>query len=90
MNASTLTLGEILPSKLKSDYPNVLNVTVKEALDIAKYMMPPTSGLSGQDVADIKAIYKEYLADDDKGSDSAYWNRSTNDNQAYWSKTGSS
>lgn len=87
MDNSTLTLGDVLPSDLKSKYPDVLNVDMQEAINIAKYLMPPSSDLSEQQVEDIKEVYATYMNKKGDNSDSAYWNKSPESNSAYWSKT---
>jgi len=87
MKNSTLTLGDVLPADLKSKYADVLDVTMEEAIQIAKLSMPPSSNLSAIQVNEIEKIYKTYLAKHDDSSDSAYWNKSAADNTAYWSKT---
>ncbi|MBT8327349.1 MAG: hypothetical protein KJP21_06475 [Bacteroidia bacterium] len=87
MEKSTLTIGDVLPSKMKSNYSGaVLAVKVKEALDIAKLGEPPSSDLSSEDVSAIKDIYSLYLSADGEDSDSAYWSQSTAKNDAYWSQ----
>lgn len=87
MEKSTLTIGDVLPSELKPNYSQaVLDVTVEEAINIAKYGMPPTSTLSKEDVAAINEIYKLYLASDGTETDSAYWSQSQAENDAYWSE----
>ena len=86
MKTSMLTLGDVLPADLKSKYADVLDVTMEEALQIAKLSMPPSSNLSAKQVNEIEEIYKTYLAKHDGSSDSAYWNKSASDNTAYWSK----
>jgi hypothetical protein len=86
MSDSTLTLGDVLPTSLKSKYADVLNVLMEEAIQIAKYSMPPTCDLTQQQVAEINEIYQTYLAKQGDNSDSAYWNKSATDNSAYWSK----
>jgi hypothetical protein len=87
MKDSMLTLGDVLPTDLKSKYADVLNVSMEEAIQIAKYLMPPTCDLSKQQVAEINAIYQTYLSKQGDNSDSAYWNKSATDNSAYWSKS---
>jgi type III secretory pathway component EscR len=86
MKNSTLTLCDVLPADLKSKYADVLDVTMEEAIQIAKLSMPPSSNLTANQVNEIKEIYKTYLAKHDDNSDSAYWNKSASDNAAYWSK----
>ncbi len=82
---SNLTIGDLLPSDMKSQYPSsVLNVSIAEALNIAKFNMPPTSNLSASDVAAIIEIYNAYMNNHDPNGNSAYWNTSPNQNQAYW------
>lgn len=87
MDKSTLTLGDVLPSDLKSKYADVLNVPIQEAINVAKYLMPPSSDLTDDQVNEIKAVYAAYMADKGDNSDSAYWNKSPDANSAYWSKT---
>ena len=59
--ASSLTIGDVLPSNMRSNYSAaVLAVTLKEARDIVKFDMPPTSNLSTDDIAALKEIYSEY------------------------------
>ncbi len=89
MTNSDLTIGDVLPSEEKDKYSeNVLNVTLKEAMDIVVYDMPPTSNLTNEEVKEIHEIYQCYLetGGEDSGSDSAYWNKSPEGNQAYWDK----
>jgi hypothetical protein len=87
MDNSMLTLGDVLPTDLKSKYADVLDVKMEEAIQIAKYSMPPTCNLSQQQVAEINAIYQSYLSKQGDNSDSAYWNKTAADNSAYWSKS---
>lgn len=87
MDKSKLTLGDVLPGDLQSKYTDVLTVKMEEAIQIAKYSMPPSCPLTPNQISEIQAIYKAYLANHDDNSDSAYWNKSASDNAAYWSKT---
>ncbi|MBK9271007.1 MAG: hypothetical protein IPM48_05385 [Saprospiraceae bacterium] len=88
MDKSNLTLGEVLPSDMRSQYPSeVLDVSMEEAINIAKYDMPPSSDLSASDIEDIKSIYSAYMANHDDHSNSAYWNTTPDKNQAYWNTT---
>ena len=87
MDKSSLTLGDVLPSDLKSKYADVLNVSIEEALNIAKYLMPPSMDLSDDQVNEIKAIYAAYMSNKSDKSDSGYWNKTPDANSAYWSKT---
>lgn len=85
MGNSNLTIGDLLPSSMQGQYPaSVLNVSIEEALNIAKYDMPPSSDLSPSDVAAIKEIYSAYLSNHDPNTNSAYWNTTPDQNQAYW------
>jgi hypothetical protein len=89
--ATTTTLGDALPDYLKGDYSAaVLNVPLSEAVNIAVYSMPPTSNLSEDDINDIIEIFQLYQAEGGPGADpggSAYWNKSKDENQAYWNKS---
>ena len=87
MDKSTLTLGDVLPSDLKSKYADILNVSIQEAINVAKYLMPPSCDLTDGQVTEIKAVYAAYMANKGDNSDSAYWNKSPEANSAYWSKT---
>lgn len=87
MDNSTLTLGDVLPSDLQAKYADVLNVTVEEAIQIVKYSEPPSSPLTLKQINELKEISQAYLAKEDDNSDSAYWNKSTSENEAYWSKS---
>lgn len=87
MENSALTLGDVLPTSLKSKYADVLSVKVGEAIQIVKYSMPPSSPLTPQQINELKEISQAYLAKEDDNSDSAYWNKSTSENEAYWSKS---
>lgn len=88
MENSTLTLGDVLPTNLKSKYADVLTVKLQEAINIVELSMPPSSPLTSTQISDIKAISKAYLSKNkDANSDSAYWNKSRSDNEAYWSKS---
>ena len=95
MATSNLTIGDVLPDDLKSeDYPEtVLQVPLTEAYSIAEEGMPPTSKLSMDDIQSIKDIFEEYYATgggSEEGTSeaggSAYWNKSPDENSAYWSK----
>jgi hypothetical protein len=82
---SNLKIGDLLPSDMKSQYPSsVLNVSIEEALNIAKFNMPPSSDLSASDVSDIIQIYNAYMTNHAPDGNSAYWNTSPDQNQAYW------
>lgn len=90
MSNSNLTVGDVLPSSKKKEYPsNVMDISLQEAINVAKYDMPPSDNLSDQQVTDLKKIYKDYLSKggDGSGSDSAYWNKSSDNNEAYWNKS---
>ena len=79
-DASSLTIGDVLPKSMRTHYSAaVLATSLKEARDIVKFDMPPSSGLSVDDIADLKEIYKEYQ------SHNAYWNKKEADNEAFWS-----
>jgi len=86
--AKNLTIGDVLPSEVKSEYSaKILATSLDEALGIAKYQKPSTSGLSTADMEKIDQIYSKYLKQGGKGgSDSAYWNKSQSENDAYWNK----
>ena len=91
--ATNLTIGEVLPDDLKSNYPqSVLNVSVAEAFSIAEEGNPPTSNLSMADIEAIKDIFDVYYATgggSEGGSEaggSSYWNKSPDENSAYWQK----
>ncbi len=89
MADSNLTIGDVLPENQKDQYSDaVLNMSLKEAMDIAVYNMPPTSDLTSDEVAQINKIYKDYVNNGGDGSDSgsAYWDKSQEENQAYWDK----
>ncbi|MEP7318557.1 MAG: hypothetical protein ABI921_07440 [Panacibacter sp.] len=90
--STNLTIGDVLPDYLKSNYSQtVLDVPLSEAVQIAVYNEPPTSGLSDADIDSVKAIYQEYQSEGGPNSDpggSAYWNKSADQNTAYWNKTG--
>ncbi|MEP6465956.1 MAG: hypothetical protein ABJB05_06605 [Parafilimonas sp.] len=85
------TIGDALPDYMKADYSEtVLNVPLSEAVNIAVYDEPPTSNLSQEDIDDINEIFETYQADGGPDSDaggSAYWNKSVDENQAYWNKS---
>jgi len=85
-----LTIGNVLPSQMNSDYSEaVLNTTLTEAIGIALHDKPSTSGLTSSDISSVKQIYSMYLnKGGQSGSDSAYWNKSKADNDAYWNKGG--
>lgn len=90
MSDSNLTVGDVLPSSEKDNCSaSVLNVSLQEALNVAKYDMPPSDDLSDKQVAELKQIYADYLSKggDGSGSDSAYWNKSADSNEAYWNKS---
>jgi len=88
MEKSDLTIGDVLPADMKSQYPSeVLAVSLEEAINIAKYDMPPTSDLSASDIEDINAIYNAYMANHSPDTNSAYWNTTPDQNQAYWNTT---
>lgn len=90
MDTSNLTVGDVLPSSEKDQCSSdVLNISLQEAINIAKYDMPPSDNLSDQQVAELKKIYRDYLSNggDGAGSDSAYWNKSADSNEAYWNKS---
>lgn len=79
-DTNSLTIGDVLPANMRSKYSAaVLAVSLKEARDIVKFDMPPTSKLSADDIAALKHIYKEYQ------THNAYWNKKEEDNEAYWS-----
>lgn len=79
-DASSLTIGDVLPATMRAKYSAaVLAVSLKEARDIVKFDMPPTSNLSSDDIAALKEIYQEYQ------THNAYWNKKEEDNEAYWS-----
>ena len=83
-DARSLTIGDVLPASMRSKYSAaVLALSLKEARDIVKFDMPPTSNLTADDVAALKEIYKEYQ------THNAYWNKKEADNEAYWSSQGS-
>ena len=89
----SLTLGELLPADMQEDYsPEVLQTTLKEAIDIVKYDMPSSSGLGAHDISEIKEIYREYQENQENvthssgDSGTGYWNKSEEDNDAYWNK----
>lgn len=88
--ATTPTIGDALPADMKADYPqSVLDVTLDEAVKIAVYDEPPTSALSEEDVEDVKEIFETYESEGGPGSDaggSTYWNKSPDENSAYWNK----
>lgn len=85
MSSNQLTIGDILPDDLKSNYsPEVLNTTVAQAREIVKLGMPAPSDLSQEDVKELNQIYKEYKATGGQGDGDAYWNKSEADNDAYW------
>ncbi len=87
MPQENLTLGDVLPEKYKSDYPDVvLKTTMDEAYNIVYYNEPPSGGLSNEEVEDISEIYNLYQTEGQKGDGNAYWNKSEDDNKAYWSK----
>lgn len=87
MPKESLTIGDVLPEKYKGDYPEeVLNTSMDEAYNIVYYNEPPSSGLSSSDVEDILEIYKLYQTEGQQGDGTAYWNKSEDDNKAYWSK----
>lgn len=90
MSDSNLTVGDVLPSSEKSKCSSsILSVSLKEALNIAKYDMPPSENLTSQQVSELKQVYADYLSKggEGAGSDSAYWNKSSDSNEAYWNKS---
>ena len=88
---SNLTIGDALPDYMKADYSEtVLNVPLAEAVNIAVYSEPPTSNLSQDDIDDVIEIFQLYQSEGGPDSDaggSAYWNKSVDENQAYWNKS---
>ncbi|MES2797289.1 MAG: hypothetical protein V4683_15055 [Bacteroidota bacterium] len=87
MRNSHLTIGDVLPATLKNHYSAaVLNVTIKEALDIAKFDEPPTSNLSDAAIKSINEIYSHYLSTHAHDTESAYWNKTDDENEAFWNK----
>ena len=78
---SSLTIGAVIPAYLRGKYSDtVMSVTLKEARDIVKFDMPPTSNLSAADIAALKEIYKEYE------THNAYWNKKEEKkSKAFWS-----
>lgn len=92
---SKLTIGDLLPADMKSDYSeNVLNTPISEAIQIAKFDEPSTTGLDRQEISEIQEIYQTYQDEQEEGTNqpvgksesNAYWNKSETDNTAYWDK----
>lgn len=91
MPDQNLTLRDVLPENLKSNYPDeVLATSMEEAYNIAVYDQPPTSALSKDDINDIVEIYELYQNKgqngQSNGSSPAYWEKSEEENKAYWEK----
>ncbi len=89
--ADNLTIGDALPDYMQDNYPEtVLEVPLSEAVNIAVYGEPPTSDLSQDDINSVIQIFNLYQSQGGQGSDaggSAYWNKSPDENQAYWNKS---
>ena len=92
-NTQYLTIGEVLPSNMRSNYSSeVLQTPLQEAINIVKYDMPSTTGLGAHDISEIKEIYKEYqdnqqnASTSSEESDTGYWDKSEQENDAYWDK----
>lgn len=87
--SNDLTVGSVLPDNIKSGFPDsVLNTSLEEAIGIAEFDKPSSSGLSADDITSLKQIYQMYISNGGKGdTDSAYWNKSKTDNEAYWNKS---
>jgi hypothetical protein len=88
MSDSNLTIGDVLPSSMKSNYSSeLLNTSMKTAIDVVKYSMPPPSNLTEKDIDDMNTIYSEYEGNHGNNTDSSYWNSSPSDNEGYWSRS---
>jgi hypothetical protein len=85
---SNLTIGDVLPSSMKSNYSSeLLGTSMNTAMDVVKFDMAPPSDLTDKDVEDMNSIYQMYEGSHATNTDSSYWNTSTSDNEAYWSKS---
>jgi hypothetical protein len=88
MSNSNLTIGDVLPSSMKSNYSSeLLGTSMKTAIDVVKYSMPPPSNLTEKDVDDMNSIYSDYEGTHTTNTDSSYWNSSAADNEGYWSRS---
>jgi hypothetical protein len=89
--SANLTLGDVLPSNVKSNYSDdVLSVSVEAAVDFC--MNGKQGDLTWDQATAAKEIYNLYLSEGgpDSDSDSAYWNQSPSTADAYWNSGGSS
>ena len=86
MSNSNLTIRDVLPTSMRSNYSDeLLNTLMQTAVDVVKYDMPAPSDLTDKDIEDLNAIYAEYQGTHNGTTDSGYWNASSTDNEAYWS-----
>lgn len=93
-NTQNLTIGELLPADLQSEYSEkVLQTPLSDAINIAKYDQPSSTGLDEDEIEEIHSIYEEYEnrsasseGSSGSGSSNAYWDKSDDENEAYWDK----
>lgn len=91
-NASPLTVGDELPGYLKDKTPQaVLDLTMEEAYGISQESDPWPDGFTQADADALDNLYSSYISvHPTVPENTPFWNKTPADNQAFWSKRGSS
>jgi len=82
------TVGELLPEDLRANYSEaVLSLSLQTAYGIIEEGDPNPPGFTNEDRTELEDIHAEYeSAPVWSGTDTPYWNKEKEDNEAFWDK----
>lgn len=84
------TIGELLPEDLRANYSAaVLDLSLKTAYGIVEEGDPNPPGFTNEDRNALEDIFEKYQSAPvwtTAGDDTPYWNKSKDDNEAFWNK----